>query len=82
MTEDETSTTKQILTGILQGSALGPLLYLIYIQFLKTYHFADDTTIAESNKSLEVLAKQLNKDLSNISYWLRPNKLCLHVQKK
>ena len=35
----------------------------------------------QSNKSLEVLAKQLNKDLSNLSYWLRANKLCFNVQK-
>ena len=35
----------------------------------------------QSNKSLEVLSKQLNKNLSNLSYWLRPNKLCLNVQK-
>ena len=35
----------------------------------------------QSNKSLEVLAKQLNKDLLNLSHWLRGNKLCLNVQK-
>ena len=35
----------------------------------------------QSNKSLEVLAKHLNKDLSNLSYWFRANKLCLNAQK-
>ena len=82
--ENETSTTKEILTGVPQGSILGPLLILIYIndlntciQLSKTYHFADDTSIMQSKKSLE----QLNKDLSNLLYWLRANKLCLNVQK-
>ena len=35
----------------------------------------------QSNISLEVLAKQMNKDLINLLYWLRANKLCLNVQK-
>ena len=38
------------------------------------YHFADDTRIMQLNKSLEVLAQQLNKDISNLSYWLRAKK--------
>ena len=75
--ENETSSTQEILTGAPQGSVLGPLLFLIYInnlntriQFSKTYYFADDTNIIQSNISLEVLAKQMNKDLLNLSYWL------------
>ena len=35
----------------------------------------------KSNIYLEVLAKQMNKDLLNLVYWLRANKLCLNVQK-
>ena len=52
MIENETSSTQEILTGAPQGSVLGPLLFLIYInnlntriQFSKTYYFADDTNI-------------------------------------
>ena len=88
MIENETSSTQEILTGVPQGSVLGPLLFFIYIndlntciQFSKTYHFADDTNIMQSNTSLEVLAKQMNKDLLNLSYWLRANKLCRSIQK-
>ena len=38
-------------------------------------------TIMLSNISLEVLGKQMNKNLLNLSYWLRANKLCLNMQK-
>ena len=82
------SSVKEILTGVPQGSALGPLPFLIYIndlhksiRFSKTYHFADDTGITQSNLSLERLSKQVNKDLSNLSNLLRVNKLSLNVKK-
>ena len=58
------SNTKNISTGVPQGSVLGSLLFLIYIsdlhicvKYTKTYHFADDTNILYSNKSLEELVK-------------------------
>ena len=45
------------------------------------YHFPDDTRIIQSNPSLERLSKQVNKDLPNLSNWLRANKLSLNVKK-
>ena len=87
--ENNMSSVKEILTGVPQGSILGPLRFLIYIndlhksiRFSKTYHFADDTSIIQSNPSLKRLSKQVNKGLSNLSIWLRANKLSLNMKTK
>ena len=82
------STIKELLTGVPQGSVLGPLLFLLYIndlhnsvRYAKTYHFADDTSVILSSTSLEILSKRINKDLFNLSNWLKASKLSLNVKK-
>ena len=82
------SSTKTILTGVPQGSVLRPLLFLKYtndqhkcVKHSKTYHFADDTNILQSGKSLDVLAKKLNQDRKILWQWLKANKLSLNIIK-
>ena len=84
------SDTLKIKCGVPQGSILGPLLFLIYVNdiTLATKHFypilyADDTTLyATLSTSWEDSDKQnLNTELQAISVWMRVNKLSLNLQK-
>ena len=60
-----------------QGTVLGPLLFLIYVNDLhqvtkhaETHHFADDTNLLYSSKFLKDINQKINFDLKNIVYWL------------
>ena len=71
-----------------QGSVLGPLLFLIYINDLhqvtkhaEIHHFADDTNLLYSSKSLKDINQKINFELKNIVHWLRANKISLNTKK-
>ena len=74
--------------GVPQGSVLGPLLFLIYINDLPNistklsfFLFADDTNIFYESGNLKELEKTVNKELKLLSLWLNLNRLALNVSK-
>ena len=82
------SDLKEIKHGVPQGSVLGPLLFLIYINDLhnaifysRTYHFADDTHLLNINKCPKKMQKQMNLDLRCLYKWLLANKISLNCSK-
>ena len=78
----------KITYGAAQGSCLGPLLFIIFmndIHLLPVYSniilFADDTTIFNSHKSLKFLKYMLEHDLSLMMNWFKANALSLNLDK-
>ena len=73
--------------GAPQGSVLGPLLFLIYINNLNivTYydihHFEDDINLLYPSKSIKDINRKVNFDLKIIIYWLRAKKISFNADK-
>ncbi|XP_065681560.1 uncharacterized protein LOC136095207 [Hydra vulgaris] len=82
------TTNMNIACGVPQGSILGPLLFLIYINDisnacteLDTILFADDTNLFYARNDINILFKLVNKELLNLTEWFNANKLSLNVTK-
>ena len=82
------SSAKPINRGVPQGSILGPLLFLLFINDLplslthtRCLLYADDTTIYASHKNTTTLEHQLDTDLSNVYLWCSNNLLFINPTK-
>jgi len=82
------STYEAISVGVPQGSILGPLLFLIYINDLpasldklRAVMFADDTNLIIRGQNLAELTSTLNAELSSLNDYFKANKLKLNVDK-
>ena len=95
--KDKKSKESVITTGVPQGSILGPLLFIVYINDIakitnkfKFTIYADDTTLIEpictfahstQNKNMHDLSMEINNELEKIVQWLALNKLSLNAKK-
>ena len=84
----EYSTYHKLDYGTPQGSCLGPLLFLIYIndlqysiQYSSAVLFADDTTILQGHKNLKYLKWSMEEDLKLIIDWFKANLLTINLDK-
>ena len=86
--KDSRSDQQDIICGVPQGSILGPLLFILYVNditntsdILDFILFADDTTIIYSHTDIPSQVTLINKELYEVSNWFKANKLSVNASK-
>ena len=84
--KDKGSSKLPITHMVSQGSVLGPLPFILYIndhhkaiQHSSVHHFADDTNLLYTSKSLKKINKHINHDIKHLCEWLQSNKISLNA---
>ena len=87
--DNQASSMQLIKCGVPQGSVLGLVLFLLFINdicnvsnLLKFVLFADDTNIFCSNENVAVLQDTLNRELAKLFVWFLINKFSLNLGKQ
>ena len=82
------SPIENVVMGVPQGSILGPLLFLLYVNDMSNVasnlsfiQYADDTSIFVKGSSLLSISKIMNNGMKQVNEWLKNNKLSLNVSK-
>ncbi len=82
------SDSKRVTTGVPQGSILGPLLFILFVNDMESAVtessldlYADDTSMKTAARDINTIRNRLSRDLARLSDWLKNNRLILNLDK-